>query len=184
MSTTSRGDDTGRRLPTDDAGRPTAEQKQLSLQAVSERLAELGRPILPSGLSKIEQGDRRVDVDDLVALAAALETVPSALLVEPPQLDDEGASAEEYNATLGAAFDALKRCEAVGVSRYEVVEWPNQVDAATQRLTTALDALSRRRSEFGEALSEVARKGPPLTSEELWANAELLTGRRSKVADE
>ena len=56
------------------------ERKHLSLHQLSDRLAAVGRPILPSGLSKIEQGDRRVDVDDLVALADALGTVPGALL--------------------------------------------------------------------------------------------------------
>ena len=53
------------------------EREQLSLQDLSDRLeSAVGRPILPSGISKIEQGDRRVDVDDLVALADALGTAP------------------------------------------------------------------------------------------------------------
>jgi Helix-turn-helix domain len=58
-------------------------RKQLSLHQLSDRLAAVGRPILPSGLSKIEQGTRRVVVDDLVALADALGTVPGALLQGP-----------------------------------------------------------------------------------------------------
>lgn len=57
------------------------EARQLSLRELSDRLAALGRPILPSGLSKIESGARRVDVDDLVAIADALGTVPGVLLV-------------------------------------------------------------------------------------------------------
>lgn len=60
----------------------------MSLRALSERLAELGRPILSSGLSKIEQGERRVDVDDLVALAAALNVSPGWLLL-PPSTGEE-----------------------------------------------------------------------------------------------
>src|SRR5215216_5898212 len=55
-------------------------QQELSLQDLSDRLAQVGRPILATGLSKIEQGTRRVDVDDLVAIAAALETIPSRLI--------------------------------------------------------------------------------------------------------
>ena len=43
-------------------------------------LATVGRPIIQSGISKIENGSRRVDVDDLVALALALGTTPHALL--------------------------------------------------------------------------------------------------------
>ena len=47
------------------------------------RLAELGRPIPPLGLRKIESLQRRVDADDLVALAVALATNPNALLLPP-----------------------------------------------------------------------------------------------------
>ena len=53
------------------------------MSQLSDRMAEVGRPILPSGLSKIEQGDRSVDVDDLVALAVALGVTPNALLLPP-----------------------------------------------------------------------------------------------------
>ena len=59
----------------------SAWRPRLSLVELSERLRSLGRPVLPSGLSKIETGDRRVDVDDLVALALALETTPNRLLL-------------------------------------------------------------------------------------------------------
>ena len=50
-------------------------------------MTKLGRPILPSGITKIEQGKRRVDVDDLVALAVALEVTPTRLLLGPPPTD-------------------------------------------------------------------------------------------------
>jgi hypothetical protein len=54
----------------------------LSYQKLSDRLAELGRRIPPLGLSRIEQGERRVDADDLVALAVALGGVnPTRLLL-------------------------------------------------------------------------------------------------------
>jgi transcriptional regulator with XRE-family HTH domain len=108
------------------------ERRQLSLQALSERLAALGRPILPSGLSKIEQGTRRVDVDDLVALAAALETVPSHLLVATQKL--EIADPEEYDEAVDNAVAALRRAEAAGASRHEVVEWMDQFDAIQPKL--------------------------------------------------
>lgn len=54
------------------------------MRELSARLAKLGRPILPSGITKIEQGKRRVDVDDLVALAAALKVTPTRLIMGPP----------------------------------------------------------------------------------------------------
>jgi transcriptional regulator with XRE-family HTH domain len=50
---------------------------------LSDRLVAVGRPILASGLSKIEAGTRRVDVDDLVALAEAMWATPDDLLTAP-----------------------------------------------------------------------------------------------------
>lgn len=54
------------------------------MRELSRRLSKLGRPILPSGITKIEQGQRRIDVDDLMALAVALEVTPTRLLLGPP----------------------------------------------------------------------------------------------------
>lgn len=61
------------------------------LQDLSDALGRVGRPIVLSGVGKIEQGERRVDVDDLVALALALEVSPLALMFDEPALavDDE-----------------------------------------------------------------------------------------------
>ena len=55
--------------------------KRLTTGALSDRLQALGRPILPTGITKIEKGGRRVDVDDLIALALALEVTPNRLLL-------------------------------------------------------------------------------------------------------
>lgn len=58
------------------------EEQNLSLAALSRRLTELaGRTIPTLGLSRIENGERRVDADDLVALAAALGVSPVTLLL-------------------------------------------------------------------------------------------------------
>lgn len=59
--------------------------RNLSYAELSRRLADLGRDIPPLGLRRIESGDRRVDVDDLAALAVALNVSPLALLL--PQSD-------------------------------------------------------------------------------------------------
>ncbi|WP_327144366.1 DEAD/DEAH box helicase family protein [Nocardia sp. NBC_01327] len=53
----------------------------LTLNQLADRLTELGRPIDLSALAKIEKGQRRVDVDDLVALALALDVSPNWLLL-------------------------------------------------------------------------------------------------------
>ncbi|KAA8884206.1 helix-turn-helix domain-containing protein [Nocardia colli] len=55
----------------------------LTLNSLTTRLAELGRPIDLSALAKIEKGQRRVDVDDLVALGLALDVSPNWLLLPP-----------------------------------------------------------------------------------------------------
>ena len=52
----------------------------MDLVDLSERLGSLGWPMSISSLSRLESGVRRIDVDDLVALAHALGTNPSALL--------------------------------------------------------------------------------------------------------
>lgn len=53
----------------------------LSLSALSARMAEVGRPMSVSGISSMENQQRRVDVDDLVAFAAALDVSPASLLM-------------------------------------------------------------------------------------------------------
>ena len=67
------------------------EARGLSLRALAESLRERGRSLSADALNKIELAAakpdakqiRRVDVDDLVALAAVLGVSPSALLLPP-----------------------------------------------------------------------------------------------------
>jgi transcriptional regulator with XRE-family HTH domain len=56
-------------------------RRGLSTYDLADRLKDLGWPIQQSGLTRIERGERRVDADDLVALAAALECSPNLLLM-------------------------------------------------------------------------------------------------------
>jgi transcriptional regulator with XRE-family HTH domain len=55
--------------------------QNLSYARLSRRLDELGRPIAPLGLTRIRDLKRRVDADDLVALALALGVSPTTLLL-------------------------------------------------------------------------------------------------------
>ena len=57
----------------------------VDLRELSARIKATGRVISPSALSKIENGERRVDVDDLTVFAYALETTPAALLAPPSE---------------------------------------------------------------------------------------------------
>ena len=82
----------------------------MSVRDLSAKLTELGRPILPSGITKIEQGERRVDADDLVALATVLGVPPSRLLLRGSGLEDEEnvmAAIEKHNKS-GALTDILE----------------------------------------------------------------------------
>jgi Helix-turn-helix len=53
----------------------------MSLRELSAALGGVGRPILPSGIIKIENGTRRVDTDDLAALALTLGVTPNRLML-------------------------------------------------------------------------------------------------------
>lgn len=59
----------------------------LTTERLSTALEGVGHPIAASGITRIEKGDRRVDVDDLVALAAALGARPERLLAAAPGCD-------------------------------------------------------------------------------------------------
>jgi hypothetical protein len=67
----------------------------LSFRGLSECLGTAGRPILPAVLHRMSQGGRRVDADDLVALAAVLGVCPADLLAPP---SDEEIGAEPHPA--------------------------------------------------------------------------------------
>lgn len=52
----------------------------MTLNQLAEKLADLEHPISTSALSQIAKCARRVDIDDLMALAAALDVSPADLL--------------------------------------------------------------------------------------------------------
>jgi transcriptional regulator with XRE-family HTH domain len=57
--------------------------RHLSFRGLSDLLGALGRPILPAVLHRLSQGKRRVDADDLAAIAAVLGVSPADLLAPP-----------------------------------------------------------------------------------------------------
>ena len=57
--------------------------RRLTYRELADRLAAIGRPIPTLGLSRIEKGTRRVDADDLVALAIALGVNPVGAAAAP-----------------------------------------------------------------------------------------------------
>lgn len=71
--------------------------QDITTAELSRRLAALGQPIPDTGITKTEQGTRRVDVDDLVALALALGVTPNTLLL--PQVNFAGGAGARYELT-------------------------------------------------------------------------------------
>lgn len=68
--------------------RTVRQMRGLSLDALSQELEAFGHHLSPTTLSKIENGGRGIDVDDLVALALTLHVPPARLLADPGMLDD------------------------------------------------------------------------------------------------
>ena len=58
-------------------------ERDITTAELSRRLGAIGHPIADTGITKAEQGTRRVDVDDLVPLALALGVTPNVLLMPP-----------------------------------------------------------------------------------------------------
>ncbi len=56
-------------------------EREITTAALAKHLAALGHPIADTGITKIEHGYRRVDVDDAVALAQALDVSVGDLLM-------------------------------------------------------------------------------------------------------
>lgn len=61
----------------------------MTTRVLAASLAENGMPMSPSGISEIENGRRGVNVDQLTALAAALDVSPLALLTPIPDDDPD-----------------------------------------------------------------------------------------------
>lgn len=75
----------------------------ISQAELSKKLAQLGRPIPALGIHRIEIGERRVDVDDLMSFAVALGVTPVALLM--PGDYPNGAHVDAFDQFSVTGFD-------------------------------------------------------------------------------
>jgi hypothetical protein len=64
------------------------EERRWGYLDVEKRAARVGRAIPVLAQSAIDTGERRVDVDDLVALAAVFDLRPEQLLEPPPECEN------------------------------------------------------------------------------------------------
>ncbi|TAJ46277.1 MAG: XRE family transcriptional regulator [Herbiconiux sp.] len=62
---------------------------ELTQDDLSRLMTTFGRPIPKASIGRIESGDRRVDVDDVMAFARAFDVSPLALLLPFPESPDE-----------------------------------------------------------------------------------------------
>lgn len=76
-------------------------ERGLSTTRLAAALKEIGHSIPATGITRIEKGERRVDTDDLVALALALNVSPVALLL-PATEDSETPVGLTESVTLSA----------------------------------------------------------------------------------
>lgn len=83
----------------------------LGYAELSRRLQEAGRNIPPLGLSRIERGERRIDIDDLEALSRALGVAPAELAPSLSSTADEA---------VGVLREQLHAIEAIIRGRKEV----------------------------------------------------------------
>jgi transcriptional regulator with XRE-family HTH domain len=107
------------------------EERRLAYTELSARLDQLGRPIPTLGLSRIENGKRRVDADDLVALALALGVNPSALLL-PRSTDAE---------------DVIELSPTIRHLAWVAWQWADGQEPLPERNTPESDAVARRISQ-------------------------------------
>ncbi|NKY57220.1 helix-turn-helix transcriptional regulator [Nocardia flavorosea] len=75
--------------------------RRLTVRQLSERLGDIGAPMLPSGITNIEKGKRTVTAENLLEFAAALNASPADFLSAPdegrvsiaPNMEDVGSAA-------------------------------------------------------------------------------------------
>ncbi len=123
----------------------------LTYREMSDRLAQIGRPIPTLGLSRIEKGTRRVDVDDLVALAVVLEASPVELL--QPRKDDiaeDGTALVAENLRMPARHASEWMADLMLLPPGDTITWPRAVTAKRVRESEMADM--RRRIEQLESL--------------------------------
>lgn len=92
---------------------------RLTLSELSARMTIAGRPTPRNSLTMIESGRRRVDADDLMALARSLSTSARWLL----HGGDWRKVTEEHRERVTAALAALSACEAAGLSLDDVLSY-------------------------------------------------------------
>lgn len=131
---------------------------------LAERVTADGRPMSASVLGKVESGARRVDVDDLVAIAAALDVLPQRLMPgDDTAVSDPFEAASAPGAVKARVLEdiaALGDLEALDITAPTLaaiaVRLATEVDAPVS-LGSSLQGLSK---ELRQVLAELRSLSP------------------------
>jgi len=133
------------------------DDRGISGPELSARLKALDRPIPPLGIHRIENGSRRVDVDDLMALAVALEVSPATLLmpVDVGRYEPVTVTGYEGQLTAESLWDWLSALDPLPGSVpwpvFLASAWPSwkhaQIADEPRRRSLQVEAEVRRRRE-------------------------------------
>nr|WSY53793.1 helix-turn-helix transcriptional regulator [Streptomyces sp. NBC_00886] len=122
-----------------------------TIYSLSGELNEIGRPITPSAIAKIEKQQRQVTVDDLVALAVVFNTSPISLLLPAEWGDVPVELTSERRIMARTAWRwirGLSPASDYGVSPSEIVvgpdddEWEDDLDRKYWQLRQDYDAVT------------------------------------------
>jgi 8-oxo-dGTP diphosphatase len=156
---------------------------RLTYKELSDRLDQLGRSIPTLGLSRIEKGNRRVDVDDLVALAIALGVNPVALLVpEDAEPDEEIELTAEVRVPARVARDWVNG--RIPLPEHEAITWPRARGMRVVR-ESEIEALQRQLDDLKSAvaatqpLRDAKQKAQPVVAAIVTSSLGVLVGRRN-----
>lgn len=140
------------------------EMRRFGYADLSRKLAQYGREIPPLGLRRIESGERRVDADDLAALAVALNVSPLALLL--PMEDsrvlpaDEDAHPSEEIWRWGRGFSPLGILPGEGLSSSDAPIFAF-VEASNPNPSTDLGVDIEELRSLSEAMGKFVKKAGP-----------------------
>lgn len=127
-------------------------ERGMSTTRLSQGLAKLGSPIPPTGITRIEKGQRRVDADDLVALAAVLNVSPLALLL-PAEGSSRTAVVDLTSEQSALLVDAWRWAEGVSALPFEPGDRAGQEQQeAYERLSQSPRLRYVRRQPAGQAV--------------------------------
>lgn len=152
-----------------DRVRSIRQARRMDLAALSDSLDLVGWSIPVAALSRLENGKRRIDVDDLLALAVALDVSPLELIfpAHANELDVIGTAlpteliTEEVWAWGRESVKSLKRPKALRDYWAKMLEQGErelaEIESMPEPTTDAVRDMIARNRRLTEGINEVAR---------------------------